>query len=219
MDVTSLHHRRATARWERVSVGDIFERLTWSYPDKEAIVAWSGTFADPAFQRVTYRQADEIANRIADTLLARGLERGDRVLLFCENSVEAYLTKFGIAKAGLTCVPVNPMLAPDVVAYLIDRVEPAFSIVDAELWPKASEAFALRGLTPDVTIEIGGGRSTGPSASPRGSPTPPPPSRTSRSTPTTSGRSSSPRARPRCRRARWSRTTTATSGPTPSPSR
>ena len=57
--------------------------------------------------------------------------------MFCENSVEAYLAKFGIAKAGLTCVPLNPMLAPDVVGYLLDRTEPRFSIVDAELWPKA----------------------------------------------------------------------------------
>jgi acyl-CoA synthetase (AMP-forming)/AMP-acid ligase II len=157
MDVTSLHNRRATERWERTSVGDMFERVTWSYPDKEAIVAWDGAFADPGHRRITYRQADELANRVANAILARGLQRGDRVLMFCENSVEAYVAKFGIAKVGLTCVPVNPMLAPDVVSYLIDRVEPRFSIVDAELWPKATDAFAEQGLTPDVTIEIGGG--------------------------------------------------------------
>jgi acyl-CoA synthetase (AMP-forming)/AMP-acid ligase II len=156
-DVTSLSNRRAVARWERVSVGDLFERLTWSYPDKEAIVACEGAFADPALQHVTYREADALANRIANALLARGLQRDDRVLLFCENSVEAYLTKFGIAKAGLTCVPVNPLLAPDVIGHLIERVEPRLAIVDAALWPKAREAFAAHGLNPDVTIEIGGG--------------------------------------------------------------
>ena len=31
-DVTSLHHRRATRRWERTSVGDLLERMTWSFP-------------------------------------------------------------------------------------------------------------------------------------------------------------------------------------------
>lgn len=156
IDVSSLHGRRAVQRWERVSVGDVFERLTWSYPDKEAIVAWEGAFADPALRRVTYREADALANRIANALLARGLERGDRVLLFCENSVEAYLTKFGIAKAGLTCVPVNPLMAPDVVSHLIERTAPRFALVDAELWPRAEAAFAAQGLRPDVTIEIGG---------------------------------------------------------------
>ena len=156
MDVTSLHNRRAVERWERVSVGDMFERLTWSYPDQDAIVARRGAFADPTLQRVTYRQADELANQVADRLLAHGLERSDRVLMFCENSVEAYLAKFGIAKAGLTCVPLNPMLAPDVVGYLLDLTEPRFSIVDAELWPKLAGVFEARGITPDVTIEVGG---------------------------------------------------------------
>ena len=30
IDVTSLTHRRATNRWDRVSVGDLWERVTWS---------------------------------------------------------------------------------------------------------------------------------------------------------------------------------------------
>src|SRR5260370_24133307 len=47
LDVTSLSHRRAVRRWERVSVGDVLERLTWSYPDQEAIVGWPGAFAYP----------------------------------------------------------------------------------------------------------------------------------------------------------------------------
>ena len=157
MDVTSLHGRRATARWERTSIGDLLERVTWSLPDKEAIVAWEGAFADPALQRVTYRQADETANRVANALLARGLQRGDCVVMFCDNSVEAYLSKLGVAKAGLTVVPINPMLAPDVIAYLLERTAPRLTIVDAELWPAAQEGFARHGISPDVTIEIGGG--------------------------------------------------------------
>jgi len=38
LDVTHLHHRRAVHRWERMSVGDLIERVTWSRPDKLAIV-------------------------------------------------------------------------------------------------------------------------------------------------------------------------------------
>ncbi len=33
IDVTSLYNRRADNRWERVCVGDILERVTWSRPD------------------------------------------------------------------------------------------------------------------------------------------------------------------------------------------
>ena len=157
IDVTSLSGRRALNRWERVSVGDVLERLTWSYPDKEAIVGWEGAYGESDFARLTYRQADELANRFANGLLARGLARSDRVLLFCENSVEAFLAKIGIAKAGMVAVPINPSLAPDVVADLIRRTAPRFAVVDAELWVRAKAPFGDSGLGADVTIPIGGG--------------------------------------------------------------
>jgi acyl-CoA synthetase (AMP-forming)/AMP-acid ligase II len=156
LDVTSLHHRRATRRWERMSVGDLIERVTWSRPDKLAVVGRPGAYADQAFQALTYRQAEQAANQVAHALLARGLERGDVVLLFCENSVEAYLAKIGIAKAGLVAAPLNPMMAPDLVAAMIDLVRPKLAIVDAELWPRAQEPFAAKGLRAGVTIAIGG---------------------------------------------------------------
>lgn len=156
LDVTSLSHRRAVNRWERVSVGDILERLTWSYPDKPAIIGWEGAVAHPEHRSLTYRQAGDLVAKVANGLLAHGLRQGDRVMLFCENSVEAYLTKLGIAKAGLVSVPVNPALAGDVVAHLIETTRPAFAVVDAELWPRAEKPFRDAGLLPGVTIPIGG---------------------------------------------------------------
>lgn len=156
-DVTSLRGRRAVHRWERTSVGDVFERMTWSYPDQVAITGRPGAYSDERFHHVTYRQADRIANQVAHGLLARGLEPAARVLLFCENSVEAYLAKIGIAKAGLVAMPLNPSLAPDVVEHLIGHAEPSLAIVDAECWPRARDAFARAGLDVAVTIEIGGG--------------------------------------------------------------
>src|ERR1700730_15715645 len=152
LDVTSLHHRRAVQRWERMSVGDLIERVTWSRPDKEAIVGRPGAYADEQMRALTYRQADQAANQVAHALLANGLERGDVVLLFCENSVEAYLAKIGIAKAGLVAATVDPMMAPDLVEAMIDLVRPKLAIVDAELWPKAEEPFAAKGLRAAGTI-------------------------------------------------------------------
>lgn len=156
-DVTTLRGRRATARWERTSVGDVFERLTWSHPEKTAIVGRPGAYADERFRAVTYLEADRIANQVAHALAARGLAPGDRVLLFCENSVEAYLTKIGIAKAGMVAMPLNPNLAGDVLEYLIGHAEPSLALVDAELWPRAQAPFERTGLTVGATITIGGG--------------------------------------------------------------
>src|SRR4051812_4293885 len=166
IDVESLYDRRADNRWDRTCVGDVLERVTWSRPDRVAITGWPGAFATPEFERLTYRQADDVVNRVAQGLLAAGLRRGDRVLLLCENSVEAYLTKLGVAKAGLVNVPLNPSLAPDVVTQLIALAQPRFALVDAELWPAVGPAFEAAGLSPDVTIGIGGGPVAGSRAFP-----------------------------------------------------
>jgi acyl-CoA synthetase (AMP-forming)/AMP-acid ligase II len=157
IDVTSLRGRRAVHRWERTSVGDVFERLTWSYPDKVAITGRPGAYSDARFRTVTYRQADETANQLAHALLDRGVRPGARVVLYCENSVEAFLAKIGIAKAGMVAMPLNPALAPDVLEYLITQARPELAIVDAELWPRAEQPFAAIGLEVGATITIGGG--------------------------------------------------------------
>jgi acyl-CoA synthetase (AMP-forming)/AMP-acid ligase II len=156
LDVTSLYGRRAINRWERVSVGDMLERLTYSYPDKEALVGCKGAYAHPANARLTYRQANDKANQFANAILQKGLNRGDRVLFFCDNSVEAFLAKIAVAKAGMVAVPINTMVAPDVLSYLIHLVEPKFLIADAELWLKVQPVFQNNNLQLDVTIPIGG---------------------------------------------------------------
>ncbi|CQD23954.1 acyl-CoA synthetase [Mycobacterium lentiflavum] len=156
LDVTTLRGRRATRRWERSSVGDVLERLTWSYPDQIAVAGWPGAYGDERYAQVTYQEADRTANRFAHALTRAGLEPGARVLLFCENSVEACLAKIGIAKAGMVAVPLNPNLAHDVIEHVIGLTEPRFAVVDAELWPRAGTGFSSGGLRPGVTITIGG---------------------------------------------------------------
>lgn len=155
IDVENLVGRRAVGRWERTSVGDFFERLRWSTPNKEAIVGRPGSFSDPNFERLTYSEADDLANRIANALLDRGLGRGDRVLFFCENSVEAYVSKIGAAKAGLVAAPINPRTAADVQAYLIRTLKPSTAFVDAALWPAAAETLEHAGIS-GVIIPLGG---------------------------------------------------------------
>jgi len=155
-DVTTLRGRRAVGRWERTSIGDVFERLTWSYPEQIAITGMPGAYGEERFARVTYQQAAAICSQLAHALAAKGCEPGDRVLLFCENTVEAFLAKIGIAKAGMVAVPLNPALAPDVVAHLIGLTEPKLAIVDAELWPRTQEPFDATGLEVVAFVQVGG---------------------------------------------------------------
>ncbi len=156
IDVENLVGRRAVNRWDRVAVGDLLERLTFSVPDHEAVVAGDGAHASPRTKRLTYREADRLVRRVANGLLARGLRRADRVMLLCENSVEAWVLKQGIARAGLVCAPVNPSLAPDALAHLLRLVEPKLTIVDAEVWPRVQGPLVAAGRAPAITVPLGG---------------------------------------------------------------
>ncbi len=157
IDVETLRGRRATHRWERTSVGDVFERLAWARPDTPVLTGCPGAYGDDRFAVVTPRQADAVTNRLAHALAAAGLEPGARVVLVCENSVEAFLAKIGVAKAGMVAVPLNPNLAPDVLDHILRLTEPGFAIVDAELWARVEPAFTATGTAVGATITVGGG--------------------------------------------------------------
>lgn len=145
-DVETLYDRRADQRWERISVGDIFERMRWSQPDKLALIAAPCAIRDPRLAQLTYRQADEAVNAIAHGLLSHGLQRGARVALFCDNSNEAFLCKFACAKAGLVAVPINTMMAADMVEHSLRHVGASAAIVDAEAWSRARIAIEAAGV-------------------------------------------------------------------------
>lgn len=159
IDVENFSNRRNDERWNRVSVGDIIERMTWNEPDKVALVATPDATVDPAYARVTYSQANTIINRVANALLALGLGSSSRIAMLCDNSNEAWLAKVGVAKAGLVAAPINVMMAPDVIADALDRVEAHYAIVDQPLWDKLGPELSPGGIKPVVSI---GGTEGGP---------------------------------------------------------
>src|SRR3712207_2695267 len=68
-----------------------------------------------------YAQVDEISGRVATSLLGLGLRRGDKVAVQLPNLPQFLFTYFGILKAGLVMVPLNPLLrAPEVAYHLED---------------------------------------------------------------------------------------------------
>jgi acyl-CoA synthetase (AMP-forming)/AMP-acid ligase II len=60
-------------------------------------------------ESLTFAQVDELANRIANALLARGV---DRVGLLLGNGLYSIPVDFACMKAGIARVPLNPRLAP-----------------------------------------------------------------------------------------------------------
>lgn len=91
-------------------VHSFLEESAAQTPDKTALVCGE--------QRLTYAQIDAMANRLAQALLANGVGRGDRVLLFLPNSVELVVGIFATLKANAVFVPVNHSTKVDKLQFL-----------------------------------------------------------------------------------------------------
>ena len=160
VDVENFNHRRNEERWNRVSVGDVIERMTWNEPDKLALIATPEATVDSMYARLTYVQANTIINRIANALLSLGLPPSSRIAMLCENSNEALLAKIGVAKAGLVAAPINVMMAPDVITEAFQRVDAQHAIVDQSIWDELGTGMLSDEVKPVLSIGSVEGGST-----------------------------------------------------------
>jgi len=92
-------------------------------PDKTALVCQE--------RRLTYREIEEQSNQLAHALIENGVERGDRVAIYLDNSVEAVLSIFAVLKAGAVFLVVNPTTKPDKLAYILNNCRAVALITDS----------------------------------------------------------------------------------------
>ena len=88
----------------------IFHSATRS-PQAEALVYGA--------RRLVYGELAGLLRSTRDALLAHGLGMGERVAVYMEKNVENVAAMFGAAAAGGAFVPVNPLLKPEQVAYIL----------------------------------------------------------------------------------------------------
>jgi len=82
--------------------------------------------------RFTFQEVNAGVNRLANALFAAGCHKGDRVGILLPNRWEYILSDFGIMKAGMVVVPLNPRLRPEEYGYILKNAEARALIFDAE---------------------------------------------------------------------------------------
>ena len=94
----------------------------------------------------TYREMDDLADRVGQALLSLGCGKGDNVSIMVRNRPEYLMAWFGIARAGLVQVPVNPDFKGEFLAYQMEHSEAAVMVVEPSMLPQlltAKEAFKV----------------------------------------------------------------------------
>jgi amino acid adenylation domain-containing protein len=108
-------------------------------------------------RRITYSEIEARSNAIAHHLVASGVARGDRVIIFADNTVETAVSFWAVLKANAIACIVNPLTKRDKLCYLLNDCQPAALITDKHLYSifkePAQACQSLRRVIVSGTIE------------------------------------------------------------------
>src|SRR5690606_18560290 len=117
-----------------MNIGTTLMRNANRIPDKLAFKFGPKTY--------TYKDMNEYVNRLANGLLARGIDKGDKIGIMMKNSDLFVMAFYAIMKAGAVAVPINFRLTEREVEYILkdsDSVALFFDVDYAEIIQKATE--------------------------------------------------------------------------------
>jgi acyl-CoA synthetase (AMP-forming)/AMP-acid ligase II len=113
-------------------------------------------------RRMSFRQWNARACRLANALLGLGLTKGDRVAMLAYNRVEWLEIYAAVAKSGLIAVPVNFRLVAPEIRFIVENCEARALIVEDALLGPVEE------IRLDLPIERGAFVHLGSSSAPAG---------------------------------------------------
>ncbi len=102
-------------------------------------------------REMTWREFDDKANRLANFLLGRGLQKGHKVGILLMNCLEWLPIYFGILKTGALAVPLNYRYTEDEIAYCLSLSECDVLIFGPEFIGRID---AIRDRMPNVKLRL-----------------------------------------------------------------
>ncbi|RLL45501.1 long-chain-fatty-acid--CoA ligase [Oceanobacillus piezotolerans] len=119
-------------RANRNTLGDLLERTKERYPNKNAI-AYKG-------KRLTYAELDNLVNQTARGLLSDGVKKGDMLTVMSKNSLDFVIINFALARIGAVMIPINYMLTPSDIHYILEHAGVTGLFASKEFIPVLQEA-------------------------------------------------------------------------------
>ena len=143
------------ANLRRQTLADTLRRTAARVPDRLGLACGA--------TRWTYREFHAVSERLAAALLARGIKRGDKVAVLARNSHGFVALRYALMRLGAVMVPINFMLQPDDVAFILNHSGARMLACDsgmaevarkgAELAPHVSEFLWLPSEEESAPVE------------------------------------------------------------------
>ena len=103
---------------------DCISHFAQAQPEHEALVAIDAQY--------TYKEMDEVTNRIANGLRQRGVKECDRVALLLPRTSRLILSLFGVLKAGTAYIPCDPEYPADRIKLILEDSEARYIITTSD---------------------------------------------------------------------------------------
>jgi fatty-acyl-CoA synthase len=128
------------------TLGDIPRRSARRFASRTAVIDGDTS--------LTFAEFDATVDRVAAALSDAGLTKGDRLALLSHNCWQYPVLVFATARIGVILVPVNFMLGPEEVAYILDHSGAVALVAEAALVRVATEAIRSSVGTFPIRAEI-----------------------------------------------------------------
>ncbi len=124
----------------RSNLADLVREAAGRSPGRLAI--------DSDARALTWAELDAEVDKVVAALQHRGLARGERVLIVAPNCWEFVASYFGVLRAGLVAVPLNPTLTEFELGRLVVDAQPALAFVASAVLPAVASA------APDLALVV-----------------------------------------------------------------
>jgi acetyl-CoA synthetase len=132
---------------------EVYNSFSWNIPQRYNIAndvcdQWAEdpgrvalVYEDENKDILTFTFADirKYANQFANTLIARGLKRGDRVTLLLAQDPECAIAHVACFKSGIVSSPTSVLFGPDAIIYRLNDCKAKAVVTDSANYPKIAE--------------------------------------------------------------------------------
>ena len=125
------------------NLADLFEVVAGAVPERTAFICGN--------QRLSYRELDERATRLASALRARGITRGDNVGIALHNSAEYLETFLACCKIGAVPANINYRYVAEELRYLLQTLALKALVYGASY---AGEVGKVAGQVPTLRLLV-----------------------------------------------------------------
>ena len=124
------------------TIGESLHQTVDKYGSSEALVVASQDY------RATYQELWDQVEEVSNSLLAYGIQKGDRVGIWAPNRFEWVLVQFATARVGAIMVNINPAYKASALKYALEQSKVAL-LIAAHYFRKTDYVEILNHVKPD----------------------------------------------------------------------